>query len=189
MRGFGTSVAHIWEFRELLANLVRKELKVKYKDSVLGFLWSLVRPLFLLPIYWIVFGKFLRAGIPTSPSTCSPGCSRGTCSPSTLGAPPSSIVAQRRPDQEGLLPPRDPAAGRRSAPRWSTSACSCVVLVGALLVFRYDFFGRQPAAAAARARRAGVLHRRRWACCWPRPTSTCATCSTCSRSSCCSGSG
>src|SRR5439155_13157406 len=43
-RGFPAAVRDIWQFRELLLNLVRKELKVKYKDSTLGFLWSLARP-------------------------------------------------------------------------------------------------------------------------------------------------
>src|SRR3954452_16798707 len=36
----------VWRFRELLRNLIRKELKVKYKNSVLGFVWSMVNPLF-----------------------------------------------------------------------------------------------------------------------------------------------
>ena len=45
----------VWRFRELLRNLVRKELKVKYKNSVLGFAWSMVNPLFLLVVYSFVF--------------------------------------------------------------------------------------------------------------------------------------
>ena len=45
----------IWRFRELLRNLVRKELKVKYKNSVLGFAWSMLNPLFLLAVYTVVF--------------------------------------------------------------------------------------------------------------------------------------
>src|SRR3954447_14366144 len=51
-------VAHlrdIWRFRELLRNLVRKELKVKYKNSVLGFVWSMLNPLFLLAVYGVAF--------------------------------------------------------------------------------------------------------------------------------------
>jgi ABC-2 type transport system permease protein len=51
-------VAHlrdIWRFRELLRNLVRKELKVKYKNSVLGFVWSMLNPLFTLAVYGIAF--------------------------------------------------------------------------------------------------------------------------------------
>jgi ABC-2 type transport system permease protein len=45
----------LWRFRELLRNLIRKELKVKYKNSVLGFVWSMVNPLFLLVVYTVVF--------------------------------------------------------------------------------------------------------------------------------------
>jgi ABC-2 type transport system permease protein len=50
---------------ELLANLVRKDLKVKYQGSVLGFLWSLANPLFLLIVYTFVFQLVLRSGIPS----------------------------------------------------------------------------------------------------------------------------
>jgi ABC-2 type transport system permease protein len=45
----------VWRFHELLRNLVRKELKVKYKNSFLGFVWSMVNPLFLLAVYSFVF--------------------------------------------------------------------------------------------------------------------------------------
>lgn len=65
-RGFGGTVREVWQYRELLGNLVRKELKIKYKDSVLGFVWSLLLPLVQLGVYWLVIGKFLGAGaIPT----------------------------------------------------------------------------------------------------------------------------
>lgn len=47
--------------RELLGLLVRRELKAKYKDSTLGFVWSLIRPLALLLIYYVAIGKFLGA--------------------------------------------------------------------------------------------------------------------------------
>jgi ABC-2 type transport system permease protein len=64
--GFGGTARDIWQYRELLGNLIRKELKVKYKDSVLGFVWSLLMPLVQLGVYWLVIGKFLGAGaIPT----------------------------------------------------------------------------------------------------------------------------
>jgi len=50
---------------ELLANLVRKDLKVKYQGSVLGFLWSLANPLLLLVVYSFVFQIVLKSGIPS----------------------------------------------------------------------------------------------------------------------------
>lgn len=49
---------------ELLVNLVRKDLKVKYQSSALGFLWSLATPLLLLAVYYLVFSYILRNGIP-----------------------------------------------------------------------------------------------------------------------------
>jgi ABC-2 type transport system permease protein len=60
--GFGGTAVEIWQYRELLGNLIRKELKVKYKDSILGFVWSLLMPLVQLGVYWLVIGKFLGAG-------------------------------------------------------------------------------------------------------------------------------
>lgn len=49
---------------ELLSNLVRKDLKVKYQSSALGFVWSLATPLLLLCVYYLVFGFILRNGVP-----------------------------------------------------------------------------------------------------------------------------
>jgi len=49
---------------ELLRNLVRKDLKVKYKGSTLGFAWSLANPLLLLVVYTFVFQIVLKSGIP-----------------------------------------------------------------------------------------------------------------------------
>lgn len=54
----------IWLSRELLVYLVRTEIKVKYKNSVLGLVWSMVAPAMTLVIYWFVFGVVLRNGIP-----------------------------------------------------------------------------------------------------------------------------
>ena len=61
-----TSLKDIMAHRELLGLLTRREIKARYKDSVLGFLWSLIRPLTQLFIYWLVLGQFLGAerGIP-----------------------------------------------------------------------------------------------------------------------------
>jgi ABC-2 type transport system permease protein len=49
---------------ELLANLVRKDLKVKYKNSALGFLWSLANPLLYLVVFDLVFSVFLKGNVP-----------------------------------------------------------------------------------------------------------------------------
>jgi len=55
---------HVWRYRELLGNLVRKELKVKYKNSVLGFVWTLLNPALYLVVFSLVFQEVLRVQIP-----------------------------------------------------------------------------------------------------------------------------
>lgn len=52
--------------REMLNLLVRRDLKARYKDSALGFVWTLIKPLTQLAIYYVVIGQFLGAerGIP-----------------------------------------------------------------------------------------------------------------------------
>lgn len=58
-----SSVAQIWDHRTLVSNLVQRDLKSKYKRSLLGWAWSLINPLATLAVYSLVFGVFLR-GIP-----------------------------------------------------------------------------------------------------------------------------
>lgn len=52
----------------LLKQLVKTDFKLRYQNSVLGYLWSLLRPLALFVIMYIVFVKFLRVdyGVPHS---------------------------------------------------------------------------------------------------------------------------
>lgn len=59
--GFISSIREMFDHRELLGLLVRRELVGRYKDSVLGFAWSLIRPLTQLLIYYLVMGQFLGA--------------------------------------------------------------------------------------------------------------------------------
>ncbi|WP_223694587.1 ABC transporter permease [Leifsonia poae] len=59
--GSWNAIREILGQREMLNLLVRRDLKARYKDSALGFLWSLVRPLTQLLIYYVVIGQFLGA--------------------------------------------------------------------------------------------------------------------------------
>lgn len=61
VRGTLQSLRDIWGHRELLGLLIRRELKAKYKDSVLGFFWTMARPLAMLLVYYVAIGKFLGA--------------------------------------------------------------------------------------------------------------------------------
>jgi lipopolysaccharide transport system permease protein len=53
--------ADLFRYRELFANLFRRDLQAKYKGSVLGVAWSLVNPLVLLGIYLLVFSLLWKA--------------------------------------------------------------------------------------------------------------------------------
>ncbi|MDA8195793.1 MAG: ABC transporter permease [Actinomycetota bacterium] len=57
-------IVRLWEYRPLLISLVRKELSVKYKNSILGFVWSMLNPALTLVIYFVVFQLVLKNGIP-----------------------------------------------------------------------------------------------------------------------------
>ena len=54
----------IFRYRELVRNLVLKDLKLKYRDSAMGFLWSLINPLLLILVYSFVFSHILRVDVP-----------------------------------------------------------------------------------------------------------------------------
>jgi ABC-type polysaccharide/polyol phosphate export permease len=49
-------------YRELFANLFRRDFQAKYKGSLLGIAWSLLNPLVLLGVYLVVFGLLWKGG-------------------------------------------------------------------------------------------------------------------------------
>lgn len=55
-------IKDLFAHRELLDLLIRREIKARYKDSALGVMWTLIRPLVMLVIYFVAVGKFLHAG-------------------------------------------------------------------------------------------------------------------------------
>lgn len=62
----GPRVRELAAYREIIWNLVRKELKVKYTASVLGAVWSLLNPVVFLGVFWFV-SIVLAGGIPNYP--------------------------------------------------------------------------------------------------------------------------
>jgi len=59
-----TQVAELWRYRGLIGNFASRELKSKYKHSVLGWAWSLINPAATLAIYTVVFSTIFRATPP-----------------------------------------------------------------------------------------------------------------------------
>ncbi len=51
----------VWEHRKVVGLLVRRDLKVKYQQSVLGYAWTMLEPLAMTMVYFFVFGLILNA--------------------------------------------------------------------------------------------------------------------------------
>lgn len=58
------NIKEIYQYRELLKNLTIKELKLKYKNSAIGFFWSFLNPLMMLVIYSYAFKLVMRIKVP-----------------------------------------------------------------------------------------------------------------------------
>ena len=54
-----SNLANLIRYRGLIQSLVARELKARYRGSVLGFFWSFINPLLLLSIYTFVFTVIL----------------------------------------------------------------------------------------------------------------------------------
>lgn len=59
------NLKELWRFRELLFTLVERELRIRYKNSFLGFFWSLLNPLITVLVMTFVFKNFLGFSTPS----------------------------------------------------------------------------------------------------------------------------
>jgi len=57
----------LWQYRELIRNLVLRDLRARYKGSTLGYLWTQIAPLGMMMVYVIVFSFLLPNGIAMFP--------------------------------------------------------------------------------------------------------------------------
>ncbi len=65
--GLWARLAELWRYRELVRNLVLRDLKARYKNSVLGFVWSLLNPLLMMLVFTVVFTVMLPTNIERFP--------------------------------------------------------------------------------------------------------------------------
>ncbi len=63
MRALREKLIDLWRARELVRQFVGKELKVRYKNSVLGFFWSLLTPALMTVVFTVVFGFVIRINV------------------------------------------------------------------------------------------------------------------------------
>ena len=67
MVSFRQHLGELLRYRGLIKNLVARDLKARYKNSFLGFAWSLVNPLMMMSVFTLVFGILMRNNIPNFP--------------------------------------------------------------------------------------------------------------------------
>jgi len=63
----GLKLRELWEYRELVYFLIWRDVKVRYKQTVLGAMWAIIQPLFSMLVFTVVFGKLAKMpsdGIP-----------------------------------------------------------------------------------------------------------------------------
>ena len=53
---------NLYSYRELLKTSVKKDVRGKYKNSILGVVWSFLNPLLQIAVYAFVFGRILNVG-------------------------------------------------------------------------------------------------------------------------------
>lgn len=66
-RGLIAAARELWRFNEVLEELVKRDLKVRYKRSVLGIFWTMLNPLLMMVITSIVFSNLFRSAITNFP--------------------------------------------------------------------------------------------------------------------------
>ena len=167
-------VREIAAHHELLLNLVRLELKSKYKASALGFAWSLLNPAMYLVVFYIAFDVILGGGIPRFPLYLLSGLLVWNFFTAALNSGTGSMVAGSGLVKKVWFP-------REVLPLASVGAAlvhfflQLTVLIVAPGAPAPSDRVVGAAAAAAGTPRPDPLGRRARRCCSPWPTCTCGT--------------
>ncbi len=56
----GIKLSELWSYRELLYFLIWRDVKVRYKQTVLGASWAVIQPLFTMLVFSLFFGKLAK---------------------------------------------------------------------------------------------------------------------------------
>ena len=130
----GQRVKDLWTNRDLLLLLTRTELKVKYKDSVLGYAWSMLNPALVLTIYFVVFKIIARNHQPHFAIWLFAGLIVWNLfNTAAMGA--TSVVVGKAGIVKKVAFPRELLALSVVGTSMVLFAIQVVVLIGALLLF------------------------------------------------------
>ncbi len=64
---FLSAMRELWHFRELVITLAERDLRVRYKQAVLGILWALLTPVAMMLAFTLIFTKFTHINTGTAP--------------------------------------------------------------------------------------------------------------------------
>lgn len=138
-RGTTRSFREIWERRELLGLLVRREIRARYKDSSLGIVWSLLRPIAQLLIYYFIIGQVLGVakGVPQFAIFVFTGLTAWTLFTEILQNATSSIVNNAGLVKKVYLPREIFPLAAVGGGLFSLGIQFLVLLVGSLLLGQF----------------------------------------------------
>jgi len=137
----GERIQRLWVYRGLLLNLIRRDLRIRYKESVLGFLWSMLNPAMYLAIFYVVFVIILPAGIPHFPVYILSGLLPWTLFQNSMMAATTSVVAGA-PLLKRVSFPREVLPLSVIGANIFHFFLQMLVLIGFMIVFRYPFASR-----------------------------------------------
>jgi len=97
----------LWKFRALIGALVTRHLSIRYRGSVLGFLWSFLNPLCLMLVYTLVFKFYIRFdGVPNYTIFVFCGLLPWLWFTSAVSEGTSSIVSSGHLITKSMFPPQ-----------------------------------------------------------------------------------
>ncbi|MGJ4860501.1 ABC transporter permease [Labrys sp. KB_33_2] len=62
-----TDLRELWRYRELVWVLTQRDVKVRYKQTVLGFAWAIIQPVLLMVVFSVLFGRLAQIPADGSP--------------------------------------------------------------------------------------------------------------------------
>ena len=89
------NLRELYQYRALLWSLTLRELKARYRGSVLGFLWTFLNPTLWMLVYALIFGTFMKQDIPNYTFFMFVGLLPWICFSTTIGSGASTISDRR----------------------------------------------------------------------------------------------
>jgi len=129
-----------WKYRELLYSLTKREITVRYKQTVIGITWAIIQPIMLMLVFTLVFSNFAKISTGDTPYPIFSYCALvpWTFFSNSIGFASLSVVAN-----QGLVKkiyfPREIFPISAVATAFVSFAISFVILIGMMLAYRVTF--------------------------------------------------